>query len=362
MIKSIKIKNFQSHEESFIEFVPGVNALVGLSDNGKTTVLRALNWVINNRPLGEGFRSHWGGDTIVTAELGSGVQIQRGRTKNDNWYSITTNADVLQEFRAFGDKVPAEVSALFNLNELNLSSQMDAPFLLSIHPGEVAQTLNRVVNLDIIDASIAAIRKKKLSADTDLKANGGKLEALQNKLEALKWLDIAGSALQVIEGLESQRSAITSCAEGVKALLSKITTVEASTGPAKALAEAFGGVVLAESAVVSLSTLQRQRERLRVIHSSLQTAQQSIDKYSDLARSESEVSFLSALLQQQLVIRGRADDLQGRLRAIERRGQSIATAEITIAEDENKLAELMPEVCPLCGSTVKLAEEKCHAA
>jgi len=65
MIKQLTIKNFQSHKKTKLEFSDGVNIIIGQSDSGKTAIIRALNWVVNNKPSGDSFRSHWGGDTNV---------------------------------------------------------------------------------------------------------------------------------------------------------------------------------------------------------------------------------------------------------------------------------------------------------
>jgi len=56
MIKYLQIQNFQSHKDSLLEFDPGVNVIVGSSDSGKTAVIRALRWLVWNRPSGDAFR------------------------------------------------------------------------------------------------------------------------------------------------------------------------------------------------------------------------------------------------------------------------------------------------------------------
>jgi len=66
MIKTLSIQNYQSHKDSTLEFDPGVNVIVGSTDSGKTAIIRALRWLIWNRPNGDSFRSTWGGDTKVT--------------------------------------------------------------------------------------------------------------------------------------------------------------------------------------------------------------------------------------------------------------------------------------------------------
>ena len=63
MIHSIKIQNIQSHKDTQLEFNPGINAIVGSSNNGKSAILRALYWVVYNRPLGtDNLLSHWAFD------------------------------------------------------------------------------------------------------------------------------------------------------------------------------------------------------------------------------------------------------------------------------------------------------------
>ena len=164
MIKSTLLKGFQSHNHTRIRFVPGVNALIGDSDAGKTAVLRAFNWVIYNRPMGDDFMSHWASEMSATVVFEDGTKITRGRDKEGNYYKLNK-----EMFRAFKQEVPAEIQQALNLTEINIQAQMDAPFLLSCGSGEVAQTLNKVVHLDIIDRSLSDIRKKKLDADKEYK-------------------------------------------------------------------------------------------------------------------------------------------------------------------------------------------------
>jgi len=88
MIKNIRIINFQSHQNSFLKFDSGVNIIVGESDRGKSAIIRALRWLIWNRPTGDDFRSNWGGDTEVTIEINDEVFITRKKTKSFNGYIV----------------------------------------------------------------------------------------------------------------------------------------------------------------------------------------------------------------------------------------------------------------------------------
>src|SRR5690554_5109154 len=105
MITSLEIQNFQSHKETLLEFEPGVNVIIGPSDSGKTAILRALYWLVWNRPLGDAFRSSWGGDTKVVLETKDGM-VKRFKGKEDHYKLFYDPPFDPIEFKAFGTQVP----------------------------------------------------------------------------------------------------------------------------------------------------------------------------------------------------------------------------------------------------------------
>ena len=100
MIEGLKISNFQSHRDSSLEFSPGVNALVGDSDCGKSAVMRALLWVITNQPQGDAHVSNWlkdkkgkvKGICQVSVLLDTGT-VTRSRGKDENSYEYRPDDD-----------------------------------------------------------------------------------------------------------------------------------------------------------------------------------------------------------------------------------------------------------------------------
>lgn len=181
MIKSIAMKNFQSHKDTTVIFCDGINAIVGLSDSGKTSILRAIDWVVNNKPSGEEFISSWSDETSVAITLDNGVVVKRGRTPSDNYYMI--NDEI---FRAFGVHVPVEIKNVMNMEQINIEKQLDPPFLLGSSPGEVAQILNQIVDLGGIDHAISNIRKEKMKADQEHKTEKTRWE---ESIEQLRQYD-----------------------------------------------------------------------------------------------------------------------------------------------------------------------------
>lgn len=42
-IESIRIQDFQNHQDTYIKLVPGLNLITGSSDSGKSAIIRALS-------------------------------------------------------------------------------------------------------------------------------------------------------------------------------------------------------------------------------------------------------------------------------------------------------------------------------
>lgn len=191
MIKSIKIKNVQSHKNSELQFVSGINAIVGSSNNGKSAILRALNWVRYNRPLGlDILLSHWAYDSkgnqkepmSVILETDNGT-VERRRTKDKNQYIV--DGQVLNVVKT---DVPEQVENLLRLSETNIQSQQDSPFLLSQSSGEVAKYFNRTVRLDVIDIVLSKAGSEIRNCKKETELLEKQLKQEEGKLEQFDWI------------------------------------------------------------------------------------------------------------------------------------------------------------------------------
>ena len=153
MLERLTIENFQAHSKLDLKLDPAVTTIVGPSDAGKSAVIRALIWLATNRPLGDSFIRD--GETRARVSLLVDSRwIVRTRGKSENTYSIDG-----EELKAFGNEVPSEVSQLLNLSPINLQHQHDSPFWFSETAGEVSRQLNQIVDLSIIDRTLANLDK-----------------------------------------------------------------------------------------------------------------------------------------------------------------------------------------------------------
>jgi exonuclease SbcC len=151
MIKKVAIQNFQIHKETELEFKEGMNVIAGSSDNGKSSIIRAIRWVLMNRPTGFAFHTHGAkDDTAVCIVFGDYECVTRRKgEKNTGGYHYRQDT-----FAALRTDVPPEIQRVLNLSDINIQSQHDPYFLLQDSPGEVAKKLNVVAGLGIIGDTI----------------------------------------------------------------------------------------------------------------------------------------------------------------------------------------------------------------
>lgn len=212
MITSLKLKGFQSHLDTKLEFSSGVNILIGPSRNGKTAALRALNWIAKNRPIGiDSFVTHGQKEISATLEL-DGHTIVRKKNGGENVYILDG-----EKFAGIGTDVPRPVVELLNLSDLNMAEQFDQPFLLFDSPGQVARVLNSVVHLESIDRALAEVASRKRANDQDVRAQEGRLAELEALLATFPDLEAAEEFIASLEGLENRRREANAKAAALRA-------------------------------------------------------------------------------------------------------------------------------------------------
>src|SRR3989304_348008 len=197
MIKSLTIENYQSHKKTELFFSSGINVISGSSNNGKTAILRALNWVITNRPQGLAFKSTFSDkkETCKVSLIINDTEIIRERNNSINSYQVGSSL-----FTTIGNDVPSEVSSAINISDINCASQFERHFLLMDSPGEVGRTINKVVKLDDIDALIYNISSKITSTNKELEIKKQDLDKLNASLEKFKDYDLIENLVnQIVE-------------------------------------------------------------------------------------------------------------------------------------------------------------------
>ncbi len=226
MINLIHLINFGPHKDLKLELSPRVNVIVGENDTGKTSIFRALDWVINNNPSGANFLNNDCNEkevfsvTVETPE----ATTTRERSKTKNEYCLSTEKDLLTNF---GTGVPEKVAKILKFSDINFQYQMDDPFLLLSTSGEVSRYLNKTIDLDAIDIAFENIGKMKRNANKNFKKTDEDLKKIEKELLEYKDLDSFEKQYNSIIELQEACSEIEFNLDTITALLPKLSSIEA---------------------------------------------------------------------------------------------------------------------------------------
>lgn len=348
MIKKLSISNFQSHKNTEIELHPGVNTILGPSDSGKTAIIRALRWAVWNRPLGDAFRSHWGGDTSVVLKTDD-CAVERFKGKED-YYKLWAD-DGLEplEFKAFGTKPPEEIAQALNLSEQNLQSQHDNAFLISNNPGEVARHFNKVANIDKIDSSLKAVESWVRKLRQDVQSTEDEIARHQEQLAEFEYLDKLEADIEVLESLESKKEKTGSDIQKLTRLLNEITEVGEKIQQA-------GVLVPAEKEVNSLLELYKskaekveQYKDLKELAIQIYETENQITDYREILADEKQINAVLDLYNELKEVEQGVSSLESLNTQIWKTQNDIKHKQDQLTKLEKSWHDNMPEICPLCG-------------
>jgi DNA repair exonuclease SbcCD ATPase subunit len=342
MIRSLSIQNFQSHKDSLLEFVPGVNIIVGESDSGKTAILRALRWVVWNRPSGDAFRSTWGGDTKV--DLGTDEsEVARIKGKA-NEYQLDG-----QSLKAFGSGVPDELSIL-RINEINFKQQLESPFLLSESPGAVAQHFNRIAHLEKIDTAVKNVQSNIRSLEQDYEAKKKQINELQEELKQYEDIETIESEIEVLEQMQSQLTNLQNSKNRLKKLASDVKSVESRIDENKGVLEAEQTVSDLLEKEEKTKDLQKRRKSLQNLIKNLKRVNSQINKNNEILTAENLITDLFEKIELRDETKQKREKLYSLVKNVKNTESNKQNKIDELSQLESEFHEIMPETCPLCGN------------
>lgn len=343
MLKSIHIKNFQSHKDTLLEFDEGTNAFIGPSDSGKTAIFRALKWVVENRPSGQDFHSWWKGDPSVTVELGDDTKVTRERAKSENIYRV--NGAVL---KAFGQRVPQEVQHALNLSPINFQWQMDSPFLLSQSSGEVARYLNSVVNLESIDLALANIERRLRNEKAEAGHATVAIESIQEQIKGYDWLSEVEKDLKVVEGLDKEVSRLVSDIMCLSNMLDSIGYNQRQIKGVEKVLQWSDQVNDLISDQQRMDALELEISKLDSLLDDIDAMEGELEKTTVLLKFEGELNRLIELLADVEGLTTDIEDLSEALYQVGALKDMMVVQESSLRQARTVYNANMPDICPLC--------------
>lgn len=337
MIDRVQILNFQRHGELKIVFDEQITTIVGPSDAGKSSVLRAIRWVAFNRPLGDGF-IRFGEDECVVRLWVDGRKIERKKTKTSNVYAIDG-----KKLKAVGTEVPAEVQRILNLTPENFQSQHDPLFWFSLTAGEVGRRLNSIVDLDVIDRSATWIASRHRKAKTELEVAEDRHRRSKEENERLAFFP---ELEQDFSALLKQEQVVDRLQQDSGQLLDSVNAAVGSSRIVQELSRALADGSDVKSLVNVIETMTKRFSELSGAVERAKEAEQ---------RSKRAVPDLSQLEQGYNEVTGLQEQIQRLSRMIEQSKKSKQVAQVLKKDARNAEADAEKKIgnmCPLCGNKI----------
>jgi hypothetical protein len=356
MIASIELQNFQSHKSSMLELTEGLNVIIGNSDSGKTAIIRSLNKLINNRPLGNEFQSYWGGDTLVTITTTEGNTVMLEITEGGKSKRYSLNGT---DFKAFGTDVPEEIQQALNISEINLQAQFDSPFLLDSTPGEVAVHFNRIAHIDQIDVATKKVNSWLFNiqsvighaSEKNKPATGliRELETLTEQLDSFPDLNKIEIDIEVLENLQESRQNKINALSKLKLILKNIESTEQDI---KEKSHVLKYEAKIKDLLFSITTNEANKKTSEMLFSAftrLRFVERQIKTKNKIISTKDTVNnLLQIYSNRDLAVQAKMS-LKNQLSLI---SNTYISIEKKVAEIERKQAIFkreMPDICPLCG-------------
>jgi len=348
MLLTLDIENYQAHKNSHFDFHSGVNVIVGASDSGKSSIIRALRLLRWNKPAGKAYASWWGGNTLVQATTSDDHTVSRKEGEERSY-----NLNDLPPFKAFRNEVPIEVQNALNLDDLNLQMQKDSFFLFHNTSGEVAGHFNKIAHLDKIDTAQSNIKRWCLEKNQIVAHKESDLEKSRLELKTFEYLETFEIEVEALEELDKQYTFQERQYDFLEKLLDKITTVNNKLAAFKNVAGMGKDIdellelinkkreltAKAESLNDLIATFEENVEHNTIIQK-IKPAGVLIDSLLELIKKQSELKLSHKRL---FTLCSTIKDVNSDLEIVKEEHTTLH------AQYESEY----PEICPFCGSKPK---------
>ena len=355
MLKELTIHNFQCHRDVALSFVQGVNVIAGTSDAGKSAILKALLWVLTNRPQGLAFRS-WQcakGDTVSVKLTLDDFVVTRWRDERSNEYvAESKTAKEPTRYVAMKSDVPSDLDKVLNLAPVNIQTQFQPHFLLAVSSAEVSRVLNDACDLSVIDTVVRGITGISNAAKATVTATEQELERLNVELNSLAWADGVEKMMASVQAEYGRIVVRQNAVDTLQSLIEALLTVHEYTKEAYARLDAMRSVDAVAELVTDVASQEVKCQQFAALIDRLRSVDvklKDIHTLPDdiLAKADKACSGLTEIGESV----ERMEDVCSALSLIEAKIRQVKRKQ---EEIEDKIRAFWKEtpICPLCGQEV----------
>jgi DNA repair ATPase RecN len=193
-INKLKIIDFQKHSLLELDFSDDLNIITGLTDRGKSSIFRALEWVLNLSNISEvDYRKEGTKKTSVKIWLDNGFQLERIRGNSINRYILSQKDSEDKVFDNFGKQTPEDIQSVLGIStidienehlNLNFANQDQMNFLIDSTYSDTfkAKLFNKLTGNEVLDVLFKDLNKESLRINRETKATEELLKTQEEQL------------------------------------------------------------------------------------------------------------------------------------------------------------------------------------
>jgi len=353
MIKQIQLKNVVCHQDSTLNLHPGVNMLIGPSENGKSAIINSILKLIYNKPLGDKWRSWWAGTSEITIEL-EDCSVSLFQDKGPAKYRIQNQDGHVKEIMAHGTN---EIENIFKFNRrINIRKQLEKQspiFLLSESPGEVAKHFNQIAGIYDINVTLDKAKKEVRSITNEIQNTKDLIEEKEEELKSYNGVDELLTLVQNAIDFQKEKQTIE---EGIQ----KINNLRIDLSQILSKLEGKRLELRIKAYVENALTLFKEKEKIQTnidyLYNMLNDLEKIIlkkEKNKRLLHLKPKVEDAAGYFKTLSNIKSEIGSIRVKKEKIQNILNSIKTIKMLSMKTKKRFKDNMPDICPLCNTLLK---------
>jgi DNA repair exonuclease SbcCD ATPase subunit len=363
---TLTLEDFQGHTKSVFNLDKGLNVIVGLSNAGKSSISRALQFILMGSPWDKSWVRFGSKYCKITLETSTGITVLRIKGDKVNKYTLTLPNQQPQDFESFGVGVPEAIQQALNIHEvqinnteslnLNVALQHDNLFLLSAVPSVRARVLGKLSGADILDSSIQSINKDKRQLTAEKQSKELELVDLQAQESKLALIESYSTIIQDIESKLTSLSTQEARLQAVRSLFQRVKVLKANWTRETAIEAALANIDLS-----SIGQLAQRVDKIGKISLLLDRivkqryTEQNILKQTELLKQIdlTVIPFLDSKILKINKIRALHSNFCQVLSQIQSKEVSLQDIEQKYKLVKQQYSDILKEgkICPICGTS-----------
>ena len=371
-IESIRIQDFQNHQDTYIKLVPGLNLITGSSDSGKSAIIRALSTayidVFRKQYVRDGQKN-----AKITLNFKNGDYYKR--IKGDTNELEFQYADKeLQKHSRFSKNFPQEAIDFLghipktSTGALPFASQEDKLFLINLSDEALPKEISRLLGIHDLEEAASNLGSDINKISGDIKRVNTEIENTKKKLEPYEELD---EKIQKLENLTEQIESYETSQKSLEdsqnflnefvALINKVKTCQKEIKEINTIIEFFAeSIPKLENSYNDIKDGLQLVEDIALARDNFFKSKKQYEKYYEIAEGT-----IGNLITESIDIQTKfcnASDLQESLIEVSDNirdtEQDIDKDKKVIADSQNEIARLQKllsdnfELCEACGKPV----------